>query len=67
MNESLHFRQEEDASEISSIARQAYETSTNAYNMAREALEEQHHTANKITVLEVQVGDMGEKLSLIHI
>jgi hypothetical protein len=49
------FRQVEDASEIASIAQQAYNISSEAYEMARQALEQQHYTANQIRVLEVQV------------
>jgi len=48
-------RQVEDASEIASIAQQAYNISSDAYEMARQALEQQHYTANQIRVLEVQV------------
>ncbi|XP_059094696.1 laminin subunit gamma-1-like isoform X3 [Tigriopus californicus] len=58
--------QVEDANEISSIARQAYDKSTEAYNLARDALEQQHRTANQITVLEVQIGDMGDKLRTVQ-
>lgn len=60
------FRQVEDANEISSIAKQAYDKSTEAYDLARDALEQQHQTANQITVLEVQIGDMGEKLRTVQ-
>ena len=56
----------EDASEIASIAQQAYEISSDAYEMARQALEQQHYTANQIRVLEVQVTDMGEKLRTVQ-
>ena len=58
-------RQVEDANEIASIAKQAYDASTEAYNLARQSLEEQHQTANQITVLSVQVGDMDEKLRTV--
>ena len=34
--------------------------------MAREALEEQTYTENNITVLQVQVGDMGDKLRTVQ-
>ena len=34
--------------------------------MARQALEQQHYTANQIRVLEVQVSDMGEKLRTVQ-
>ena len=34
--------------------------------MAREALEQQHRTANQITVLEVEIGDLGEKLRTVQ-
>ena len=34
--------------------------------MARDALEEQHYTANQITVLDVQVNDMREKLRTVQ-
>lgn len=60
------FRQVEDASEIESIARQAYETSNNAYEMTRAAMEEQHKTGNQIRLLEVQVQSMGEKLRTVQ-
>lgn len=64
----MHFfyRQVEDASEIESIARQAYETSNNAYEMTRAAMEEQHKTGNQIRLLEVQVQSMGEKLRTVQ-
>ncbi len=38
-------RQVEDASEVSSMATQAYDTASTAYNMARDALEQQHKMA----------------------
>ena len=41
-------QQVEDASEISSIAKQAYDISSEAYNMARDAMEQQHFTAQKV-------------------
>jgi laminin gamma 1 len=60
------YRQVEDASEIESIAKQAYDTSTDAYEMARNAMEQQHATGNQIRVLEVQVHSMGEKLRTVQ-
>ena len=60
------FRQVEDASEIESIAKQAFKTSTNAYEMARNAMEEQLQTGSEINVLEVQVKNMGEKLRTVQ-
>ena len=41
-------QQVEDASEISSIAKQAYDISSEAYEMARAAMEQQQHTAQKV-------------------
>ena len=41
-------QQVEDASEISSIAKQAYDISSEAYQMARDAMEQQHFTAQKV-------------------
>ncbi len=49
------FRQVEDASEIASIAQQAYEISSDAYEMARQALEQQHFTANQVSILPLVV------------
>jgi chromosome segregation ATPase len=48
------------------MATQAYDTASTAYNMARDALEQQHKTANQITVLEVQVADMGERMRAVQ-
>ena len=59
-------RQVEDASEIESIAKQAYETSNNAYEMARAAMEEQTKTGSQIKVLEEQVKMMGGKLRTVQ-
>ena len=44
-------QQVEDASEISSIAKQAYDISSEAYNMARDAMEQQHFTAQKVYLI----------------
>ena len=51
----IYFRQVEDANEIESIAQQAYETSQDAYDMARAALNQQVDTADQVRVLVVQV------------
>lgn len=59
-------RQVEDANEITSIATQAFDISVEAYEMAREALEQQYRTASEITVLEVQIGDLGDKLRTVQ-
>ena len=48
-------RQEEDANEIASIAKQALETSNNAYDMAYDALNQQTDTSKQVNVLVVQV------------
>ena len=56
----------EDASEIESIAQQAYETANDAYKLARNALEQQHFTENQITVLEVQVDSLRGKLRTVQ-
>ena len=45
-------QQVEDASEISSIAKQAYDISSEAYNMARDAMEQQHFTAQKVGIFD---------------
>ena len=45
------FRQEEDANEIASIAKQALETSNNAYDMAFDALNQQTQTTNQVNLL----------------
>lgn len=55
----------EDASEITSIASQAYETANKAYLMSREALDKQTLTQNQMTVLEVNVHEMREKLQTV--
>ena len=47
-------QQVEDASEISSIAKQAYDISSEAYQMARDAMEQQHFTAQKVWRVDVQ-------------
>ena len=60
------YRQVEDASEIESIAKQAYETSNSAYDMARAAMEEQTKTGSQIKVLEEQVKLMREKLMTVQ-
>merc|ERR1719442_54426 len=59
-------QQVEDASEIESIVKQAYETSNNAYEMARAAMEEQTKTGSQIKVLEEQVKIMGTKLRTVQ-
>merc|ERR1712051_516757 len=59
-------QQVEDASEIESIAKQAYETSNNAYEMARADMEEQTKTGSQIKVLEEQVKIMGTKLRTVQ-
>lgn len=59
-------RQVEDASEIESIAKQAFDTSRDAYALAREAMDQQHATGNQIQVLESQVASMGEKLRTVQ-
>ena len=56
----------EDASEIESIAKQALDTATDAYNMAYAAMEQQPTTGNQITVLEQQVQKMGDNLRLVQ-
>jgi len=58
--------QEEDASEIESIASEANTISTDAYKKARDALEEQVETANQIELLETQLKDMGAKLAEVE-
>ena len=49
------YRQEEDANEIASIAKQALDTSNNAYDMAYDALNQQTDTSKQVNVLVVQV------------
>ncbi|QQP35648.1 Uncharacterized protein FKW44_023930, partial [Caligus rogercresseyi] len=56
----------EDASEITSIAKQAANTSSQAYEMTRQALEEQHYEANQINILNHQVDEIGEKLRSVQ-
>ena len=51
----LSIRQVEDANEIASIAQQARETSKEAYDMAREAMNEQVDSSKQVNVLVVQV------------
>jgi len=58
--------QEEDASEIESIAKQANEISTDAYKKGRDALEETTETANQIELLQAQLREMGTKLSEVQ-
>ena len=53
------YRQVEDASEIESIAKQAFETAKNAYDMAYNAMQSAPQTGNQIQILEEQVTRMG--------
>ena len=59
-------RQEEYASEIASIARQAHETAIKAEEMTQEALDQQIATGNDIRVLQENVMKMGQKLTQVQ-
>ena len=59
-------RQEEHASEIASIAKQAHETAIKAEEMTQEALEQQIATGNEIRVLQENVMKMGQKLTKVQ-
>ena len=56
----------EDASEIESIAKQAFETAKNAYDMAYDAMQSAPQTGNQIQILEEQVTRMGETLRMVQ-
>ena len=60
------YRQVEDASEIESIAKQAFETAKNAYDMAYDAMQSAPQTGNQIQILEEQVTRMGETLRMVQ-
>ena len=62
----LLYRQVEDASEIESIAKQAFETAKNAYDMAYNAMQSAPQTGNQIQILEEQVTRMGETLRSVQ-
>ncbi len=59
-------RQEEDASEIASIAKQAYDTANDAYQVAWGAMGQQPNTSNQIRVLEVEVEKMRDRLRTVQ-
>jgi len=59
-------QQEEDANEITSIAKQSYDMSDNAYNMARSAMEEQLSNVDNIERLKTTLSDVENKLMTVE-
>ena len=59
-------QQEEDANEITSIAKQAYDMSDSAHQIALNAMKEQLSNANNIDTLKYKLTDVDDKLSTVE-
>jgi len=59
-------QQEEDANEITSIAKQAFGLADDAYQQAYSAMQEQVHNANKIDALKYKLSEVESKLVTVE-